>query len=214
MFIFSFFIMTLLNYKRFTLTYDYINKVTRKWNYTQSKSDFGDEKRPRRYFYDPNVPMIYQQKSLKSYGNGYDLGHLVRSKDMSTNYTTRHEANYITNILPQVSSFNRGVWLKTELMASAIARLRFVRIYGGVIFNDTSNDYFLESHGVRTPDLWYKILISQNNNDTHIISWLIPNKENLNLLENYALSVRELEYEIKEKLDFVPEELKDIKNKN
>lgn len=202
--------MTLLNYKRFTLTYDHINKVAHKWNYTQNKYDFGNEKRPRRYYYDPNVPIIYQQKSLKSYGNGYDLGHLVRSGDMSTNYTTRREANYITNILPQISSFNRGIWYKTEIIASAMARLQTVKIYGGVIFNDTSNDYFLESHGVKTPDLWYKILITNNN--TNIISWLIPNKENLNELEYYLLSVREIENEINEKLDYIPEHLKDLKS--
>ena len=201
--------MTLLNYKRFTLTYDHINKVTHKWNYTQSKFDFGNEPRPRRYHYDPDIPKIYQQKSLKSYGNGYDLGHLVRSGDMSLDSTTRHQANYITNILPQVSSFNRGIWYKTETIASAMARLQLVNIYGGVIFNDTSNDYFLESHGIRTPDLWYKILIT--NNFTNIISWLIPNKENLNGLEYYLLSVREIEKEIGEKLDYVPEDLKDFK---
>ena len=37
-------------------------------------------------------------------------------------------------------------------------------------------------------------------------------KENLNKLEYYLLSVREIEKEIGEKLDYVPEHLKDLKN--
>lgn len=183
----------LLSYSRFSLSYDLSEKVTTRWTYTLNPASFGDYPRPRRYFYDPNLPLNFQQKSLQVYGRGYDRGHLVRSGDMSGTSESRHECNYITNILPQISSFNRGVWLDIETKVSELALSNNLTIIGGVIFNDTSNDHFLESHGVKTPDFWWKVLIV-NGNET--LAWLLPNKNNLKSESYYRLSLSDLKKEI------------------
>jgi len=184
----------LLSYSRFDLTYDLSEKVTKRWSYTLNQDSFKNEfPRPTKYFYDPKLPKEYQQKSLWSYGKGYDRGHLVRSYDMSGTFESRHECNYITNILPQKSTFNRGVWLNIEKKVSDLAMTNKLNVTGGVIFNDTSNDHFVESHGVKTPDFWWKIVVV-NSNET--LAWFIPNKENLKTESYYRLSVADLKKEI------------------
>lgn len=47
-------------------------------------------------------------------GSGYDRGHLAPSADMCYSYQTMVESFYLSNITPQVPSFNRGIWKKLE----------------------------------------------------------------------------------------------------
>ena len=99
------------------------------------------------------------QTSTKSYASvrsGYDRGHLVTSNHMDYNATYIRRANYMTNIVPQVSGFNRGIWLEAETVAECYRDLAPVQVYGGVVYSDPSNDWFLASHGIRTPEFFWK----------------------------------------------------------
>lgn len=52
---------------------------------------------------------------VKDYQNsGYDKGHLTPAEDMSYSKESMNDCFYITNITPQVPSFNRGVWKSLE----------------------------------------------------------------------------------------------------
>lgn len=69
-----------------------------------------------------------------------------------------------------------------------------VQVYGGVIYSDTTNDYFLTSHGIRTPDFFWKTIITANpSGGSRAISWLIPNSATLGSLDSYIASIDELE---------------------
>jgi endonuclease G len=46
--------------------------------------------------------------------SGYDKGHLTPAEDMSYSNESMNDCFYITNITPQVPSFNRGVWKSLE----------------------------------------------------------------------------------------------------
>ena len=128
-------------------------------------------------------------------GDLYDRGHLVPSTHMNKNVGSRHESHYMTNILPQISTLNRGIWLETEQITGHFAKNNSVEVFGGVIFNDTGNDHFLESHGVKTPEYFYKI-IKIGGNDSFTLSWFIPNKPNLKDLSYYELSVKDINREV------------------
>jgi endonuclease G len=210
----------LLTYNHFELLFNPFEKVAVAWSYTLDKNNFGHSKRPNNYYHDPNLSIKYQQKSLRSYRLGktggivYDRGHLVTSYHMNTDYLTRHQAHYMTNILPQASKLNQGIISYTEKMTYIASKINPVTVIGGVIFNDSSNDYFMESHNIKTPDYFYKILITDNN--TRIISWLIPNTDILKPLVMYIVSVDTILKELQvnnyssKHLDHISNELKDI----
>jgi endonuclease G len=66
-----------------------------------------------------------------------------------------------------------------------------------LIYCDSQNDFFLDSHGIATPDYFWRILKVEDN----VISWyiyfvyyrLIPNLNNLGELTDYMVSIDEIE---------------------
>lgn len=190
--------MRKLIYNDFILNYNLNEKVTFSWEYTLTQKNFGKVKRPSSFYLDYNLPKEFQQNSTDSYHNNltnkinYDRGHLVPSRDMSYSNMSRHQSHYMTNILPQISTFNQGIWLETEIIARKLTKNVSVSVFGGVIFNNTDNDYFLGTHNIRTPDYFYKILIAQNNQ----MFWFIPNKPNLQELSFYKVTLEQIKKEL------------------
>lgn len=70
-----------------------------------------------------------------------------------------------------------------------------MKVYGGVVFGDTSNDYFLSSHGIRTPRYFWKTIITTDPSTgaEKAISWIIPNETGLGGLDDYIVSIADLE---------------------
>jgi endonuclease G len=69
-----------------------------------------------------------------------------------------------------------------------------IQVIGGVIYSDASNDFFVSSHCIKSPDYFWKTLITINSsNQTETISWLFPNQSALANLNSYIVSIEELE---------------------
>jgi len=66
-----------------------------------------------------------------------------------------------------------------------------------------TDDYFIGSHGVATPDSFWKVIIKSDN----AIDWVIPNTPNAKrgMLDTYLLPISEVESLIGEPLDIPPE---------
>ena len=80
---------------------------------------------------------------------------------------------FMTNILPQVASMNRGAWLQTEEIVECYRDIDELLVIGGVIYgNDKSDDYFKKSHGVATPSAFWKVIIRGKD---RVIAWIVPN---------------------------------------
>lgn len=98
----------------------------------------------------------------------------------------------MTNILPQTASMNRGAWQHTEMIVECYRDIDELLVLGGALWgNDTSNDHFVESHGIATPDQFWKVIIRPD----RVIAWLIPNSAPIRYkdLDKYLVSVREIE---------------------
>lgn len=73
----------------------------------------GTAKRKNNFRPDPAVSTGSAQ--LSDYkGSGYDRGHLCPAADMKQSSQAMSETFYLSNMSPQVPSFNRGVWAKLE----------------------------------------------------------------------------------------------------
>nr|WP_267917828.1 DNA/RNA non-specific endonuclease [Borreliella garinii] len=148
-------------------------------------------KRSSKFFEDTNIKGIFPK--LEDYfKSGYDRGHIVSSADMSFSENAMKDTYFLSNMSPQKSEFNSGIWLKLEKLVREWAILK------GYIY--------IISAGILTENIGY------------IISFIIPNEKAKDLdLKNYVVSVDLIEK--KTKIDFfakldskIKKNIKKIKN--
>jgi endonuclease G len=190
-----------LDHGAFVLLYDCTQHTALRYDYTLG-ADLGTAARPASFTFDPDLPAgCTQQTSTGTYASvaaGWDRGHLVTSNHMDVDASTIQHANYMTNVVPQVASFNQGIWLQAENVAECYRDIAPVRVVGGVIHGDAGNDIFLASHGLPTPEYFWKVILTTDpaSGAAKAIAWLIPNQEGLAELASYLVSIAELEQRV------------------
>jgi len=105
-----------IDYEGFTVWVDCDKRGAVKFQYN-AQHDTGSFKRHKSFHIDPNVSSSCQQLSAKTYkkkGQRYDRGHLVPANHLDYSKVAIRQSNFMTNILPQAASMNRGAWLLTE----------------------------------------------------------------------------------------------------
>ena len=184
----------ILAYQGFTIWLSCEHRGAIKFVYNVDK-DRANLRRVSKFFQDTKVPERCRQSSTKSYNSvnkDYDRGQLVPSNHVDHLLMGIKQSNLMTNILPQTQTMNLGAWLRTEEIIECYRDKEPLTIYGGVIWGEnSSDDYFLNSHGVATPDSFWKVIIAKSN----VIAWIVPNnnKAKRNRLDEYIVSVKELE---------------------
>jgi endonuclease G len=188
-----------LDYEGFTVWLDCEKRGAVKWRYN-AQHDNGDEKRVDDFKRDPYVPKECQQTSDEAYGKGYDRGHQVPANHLDHSPVAIKQSNFMTNILPQTQQMNRGAWKLTEEIVECYRDIDELLVLGGVIWgNRPADDYFVKSHGVKTPDAFWKVVIRGNGD---AIAWIVPNtREAVEAkLNRYLVTVAEIEKRTGEKL--------------
>jgi len=191
-----------LDYEGFTVWLDCSKRGPIKFRYT-AQHDGGNSKRYDKFMFDPKVPPECQQTSAKAYGHGYDRGHQVPANHLDASEVAIKQSNFMTNILPQTSQMNRGAWLETEEIVECYRDIAELLVIGGVIWgNNPADDYFQQSHGVETPDAFWKVIIRGTGQDERAIAWIVPNTSQATRknLDSYLVSIVELEKAIGEKI--------------
>lgn len=64
--------------------------------------------------FDPNVPVSQQANLTRSYSGSYDRGHQLPSADRLVCREANAQTFYFTNMTPQSSTFNQGIWANIE----------------------------------------------------------------------------------------------------
>lgn len=184
-----------LDYSGFTVWLDCSKRGAIKFQYVAQR-DTGSFKRYEKFSLDPKVPKECQQYSAKAYGMKYDRGHQVPANHMDNSEASIRQTNYMTNILPQAANMNRGAWYRTEKITECYRDIAELLVIGGVIWgNNSSDDYFIQSHGVKTPDAFWKVIVRGVGSDERVIAWIVPNSQEATgkRLDQYLVSVDELE---------------------
>jgi len=162
--------------------------------------------------YDRSVPLSCQPQSWRSYrtttvdpsSGTWDRGHLVPANHMDGSKSAFKETFFLTNILPQNSSFNqsKGAWFQTEMITECYREITPLKVWGGLIWgHNTENDYFLATHGIRTPDFWWKLIYRQDKKE--YVAWLFPNHKSAmaSEMDRFLISIKSLQA----KLEFMPD---------
>lgn len=198
-----------LDHGGFVLRYDCSLRSAVRFEYALGH-DTGNLARPNSYNPDPALPgQCAGQISTASYASvhaGYDRGHLVPSNAMDDNAQYLQSANFMSNIVPQVASLNQGLWQATDNVAECYRDIAPLRVYGGVVFSDPANDYFLKSHGLPTPDYFWKAIVSTDpaTGSARAIAWYFPNLPTSGSADNYLVSIYDLERMVGKDLVAIP----------
>lgn len=145
----------------------------------------------------------------KGFGPGYDRGHLCASADRLYDRTANEQTFYMSNMSPQLSSFNQGYWVTLESQVQKLGRSKTFSdtlyvVKGGTIKEGQIKSYITRNNGnkVAVPKYYYMALLKVKNGVYHSIAFWMEHKEYgysyknkapLSEIMNHAVSVNELE---------------------
>ncbi len=160
--------------------------------YVLKKSHLTNDQRKRPFFIeDPKVKT--KSADWRNYkGSGYDRGHLCPAGDRRFSEQAYNETFYTSNISPQDSDFNAGVWNRLELQVRDWAR-RYNELFvvtGGVLEPGLEE---IGEEDVDVPKYYYKIIARGEPNDLKILGFLFLGRESTKPLRQFTVSVDEIE---------------------
>jgi DNA/RNA endonuclease G (NUC1) len=154
------------------------------WNLTPS--DLGTNSRSTSFFTDTNLPPdFYRVKTGDYTHSGYDRGHMCPSADRTDTEADNDMVFFMSNIIPQASVNNSGVWGTFEGYCRALAQTNELLIICGPSGFDGS---LINTNGpVFIPAYTWKIVVvvslgegtalSRITNSTRVIALKIPNTD-------------------------------------
>jgi endonuclease G len=184
-----------LDYDGFSVWIDCQKRGAVKFQYNAQR-DIGSLPRVEKFSLDSNVPSQCQQTTSNAYGKNYDRGHLVPANHLDYSAAAIKATNNMTNILPQAANMNRGAWLVTEEIIECYRDISELLVIGGVIWgNNPADDFFISSHGVRTPDAFWKVIIRGTGQNEQAIGWIVPNSQEATRknIDKYLVTIHEIE---------------------
>ena len=160
---------------------------------------------------DSIIPLIYRTRLSDYYNSGFSRGHIVNSQDRLMSQHANGQTFYLSNIQPQISAFNSGVWLNMENWVHNLGfnkqRRKVLYIAKGGTTTPTASItnplmteqdiYALTGRSMKIPVpryFWMAILLLDNNDKYHAIAfWAEHKKNNATNIKDYTISIDELE---------------------
>lgn len=145
-------------------------------------------------------------------GSGYDRGHMAPNYAIAVCYGPEAQLQtfLMSNIIPQRSKLNRGIWNNLEKMEirNYAQELEEIWVLTGGIFE--GNEHL--ASGVNIPSACYKIIVDEQNGNPRILAFIIG--QNINGAEdftNFLTSVDMIEQ--KTGLDFLSDLPDEVENR-
>ncbi len=125
-------------------------------------------------------------------GSNYDKGHLTPADDMLWSRNSMVESFYMSNMTPQMHSFNAGIWksLEGQVQKWAVEYNSIYIVTGPVLKKGLKT---IGKTKVSVPENFYKVVLVYNQLDTMGIGFIIPHKKMKGLLQNFAVSIDSVE---------------------
>lgn len=121
-------------------------------------------------------------------GMGYDRGHLAPAADMGWSATTMQESFFYSNMSPQVSGFNRGVWKRLEEQVRQWAvDNRAIYVVTGPLLPD--NLPTIGANKVSVPRFYYKVILDYTSPELKGIGFILPNASSSLPLRSFVVTI-------------------------
>lgn len=183
-------------YEGFTISYNSKNLIPNWVAYELTSSEV-DGQYPRGNGFGMDMDYRGKQAMREDYSNsGWDKGHMAPAADMKWSRTAMYESFYLTNICPQDHELNGNDWLTLEKLGREWAK-RFGRVFivcGPIV----GTNYYgtIGENKVVVPDAFYKAFLVVQDHRYHAIAFIMPNESKHHRIQEYALTVNELEEKI------------------
>ena len=179
----------IVKHRYYTLSYNEIHEQAEWIHYRLNPLMLkGKKKRKKNYTIDHKVSTGSANTNDYKF-SGYQRGHLTPAADMKMNLISVNEAAFMSNISPQLASFNQGIWLKLENRIRSLAKKSELYITtGGVLKSDLEK--IGRKNKVSVPKEFYKIIYDARNQK--MFAYLMPNTK-LDSIEKYVVTVDSIE---------------------
>ncbi len=194
----------MVHHRAYSLAYDEESEQAVWVAYVLTKENLRKPNVPRTNWFvkDPKVKTgsatYYDYK-----GSGYTRGHLAPAGDMAQDTATMRESFYMSNISPQLRSFNGGIWreLEENVRDWAYEKGR-VYVVTGPVLSTTSSKKIGRNH-VAVPLFFYKIVLDLDAEPPEGIGFVIPHKMSTKRLQEFEVTIDSVEQLTG--IDFFPE---------
>lgn len=182
----------IIHHLAYTLSYNELHKQANWVAYELTKEETNSQfERTNKFLIDEQVKTgsAINDDYLKS---GYDRGHLAPAGDMGWSEQAMKESFYYSNMSPQLPSFNRGIWKKTEELTRewAVENEKLYIVTGPIL---TSNLPFIGPNKVSIPNYYYKTILDYTQPSIKAIAFLLPNQASSESLQKYVISIDSIE---------------------
>lgn len=164
-------------YTRFTVGF-YRDSKTALWTaekLTKEQDSLPNVKRTNKFRPDPNIPSVFQSSQRAFEGTAFDRGHLTNFDNLGDDAKSADETFYMTNIVPQYSIHNRGIWKTLENRTRKLASVKGeIFILTGPIFDSAPKTL---TDGTYIPSSFFKVIVIPGTKQ--IITFIIPNSNNI-----------------------------------
>lgn len=126
--------------------------------------------------------------------SGWDRGHLTPAADFKYSCKSMSSTFFMSNMIPQYPSLNRGMWSKLESVIRSWAEKTDEPLYivTGPVLKDGPFDT-IGIHHVAIPKYIFKAVLVYNDKETKAIAFIMPNGPVKGTLEAYAVPVNKVE---------------------
>ena len=141
---------------------------------------------------------------------GFDKGHLSPSADNNMSELANRESFLMSNISPQLPTFNRGVWLQLEewVREKATEHKKIYVVTGPVFINNLGT---ISSKNITIPGYYYKTVLRFDGDKVRAIGFLLPHVGAVGELKDYVVPVNTIL--TLTGIDFYPELNNSIENR-
>ena len=124
---------------------------------------------------------------------GFDKGHLSPAADNKSSEVTYQQSYLMSNMSPQLPSFNQGIWKRLEAwVRDNAAEYDTVYVVTGPVFKHNLGK--IGSNEVTIPGYYYKALLRFDEDDTpRLLGFLFPHIGSVGRIEEYVVPINTIE---------------------
>ena len=149
---------------------------------------------------DPDIPAAYQTHNADYSGTGFSRGHLCPSGDRLCSVEQNKQTFYLSNMMPQYSQHNEGLWANLESLVRNKWNQSYYRdtlyIVKAATIDNADQILMRTNTGLIVPKYFYMAVLAVKNGKYKAIGLWTEHKNESDTNKNYttyAISIRELE---------------------
>ncbi|ANQ52899.1 DNA/RNA non-specific endonuclease (plasmid) [Flammeovirga sp. MY04] len=180
-------------YTQYTLSYNEQHEQPDWVFYELTKSEVLNKRDRCKRCFDEDPRITTGSATLEDYrSSGFDRGHLSPSADNYLSDANNRESFLMSNMSPQLPSFNQGIWADLEEYVRKMA-IQHEKVYvtTGPVFQN--NLGAIGENKVTIPGYYYKVLLRFDDGKPKAIGFLLPHFGAVGEIRDYVVPVNTIE---------------------